>query len=62
MGTKAQILAGEEACVNNAHTNEPLFVLRSTDELSVALVRDWARQYHSAKIADRQPPRSASSL
>lgn len=62
MGTKAQILAGEEACVSNAHMNEPLFVLRGTDPRAPALVRDWARQYHAAKIADRQPPLNGSQL
>lgn len=60
MGTKAQILAGEEACVNNAHTNEPLFVLRATDPRAADLVRDWARQYFASSIADRQPPKRAS--
>ncbi len=36
-----------------AADDEPLFVLRSTDPRAPNIVREWARQYHASKIADR---------
>jgi hypothetical protein len=34
-----------EGCWAAAADDEPLFVLKSTDDLAPAIVREWARQY-----------------
>ena len=52
MATKRQELV--DGCFARARDDEPLFVLRATDELAPELVREWARQYRAQKAAD--PP------
>ncbi len=37
------------SCLTNAADDEPLFVLKSTDELASAIVRDWAMRYRESK-------------
>ena len=34
-----------DGCFAKAGDDEPLFVLRATDKLAPALVREWARQF-----------------
>jgi hypothetical protein len=33
------------SCLTNAKDDEPIFVLKSTDELAPAIVREWADRY-----------------
>ena len=37
------------SCLNKAKPDEPIFVLRSTDELAPDIVREWARRYQELK-------------
>ena len=41
------------SCLTNAADDEPIFVLKSTDELAPRIVRDWAHKYRQQKM--RQP-------
>lgn len=41
----------ERGCFAAAKEDEPLFVLRSTDELAPAIVRLWAAMYEQQKRA-----------
>lgn len=43
MGIKKDELVN--GCFAKAADDEPLFVLRATDKLAPALVREWARQF-----------------
>lgn len=45
---KSKELAGP-SCLTNAADDEPIFVLKSTDELAPELVRTWARRYWDQK-------------
>lgn len=37
------------SCLTNAKDDEPIFVLKSTDELAPAIVREWALRYRTQK-------------
>ena len=37
------------SCLTSAADDEPIFVLKSTDELAPNLVRDWAQRYRIQK-------------
>ena len=37
------------SCLTSAADDEPIFVLKSTDELAPQLVRDWASRYRLQK-------------
>jgi hypothetical protein len=37
------------SCLTNASDDEPIFVLKSTDELASAIVREWAQRYREQK-------------
>jgi len=39
------------SCLNKAADDEPIFVLKSTDELAPATVRQWAVWYRQSKQA-----------
>jgi hypothetical protein len=39
------------SCLNNAGDDEPIFVLKSTDELAPVVVREWADRYYRSKVA-----------
>lgn len=39
---KQDEIADPNSCLNRAHDDEPLFVIRAKDELSATLVRQWA--------------------
>lgn len=43
---KAHELALSTSCLNKAHADEPLFVLRAHDPLFGAIVRLWAAAAH----------------
>jgi len=47
---KRNEIAVPTSCLNNAADDEPIFVLKSTDELAPGIVRAWAGQYWVAKI------------
>ncbi len=38
-----------DSCLNKAHDDEPIFVLRANDELAPAAVRRWAFEYFLSK-------------
>lgn len=38
------------SCLTNAADDEPIFVLKSTDELAPAIVRLWAGRYRNQKF------------
>lgn len=40
------------SCLTNAADDEPVFVLKSTDELAPDIVRQWARAYREQKGDD----------
>lgn len=42
-------IATPTSCLNNAADDEPIFVLKSTDETAPDTVRHWARMYVIAK-------------
>lgn len=42
-------IATPTSCLNNAADDEPIFVLKSTDELAPDIVREWAQRYQAAK-------------
>lgn len=48
MGLKHQEL--RDGCFAQAAEDEPLFVLKSTDELAPDIVREWARRYLLSKL------------
>lgn len=48
MGIKAQELI--DGCFARADLDEPLFVLKSTDILAPAIVREWAERYRQKHI------------
>lgn len=50
MGTKRQMLDGEEPCFSKAYKHEPLFLLRATDANAPATVRVWAQMYYRTKV------------
>lgn len=37
------------SCLTSAVDDEPIFVLKSTDELAPGIVREWADRYHAEK-------------
>jgi hypothetical protein len=37
------------SCLTNAADDEPIFVLKSTDELAPGIVRQWAQEYWMQK-------------
>ena len=37
------------SCLTSAADDEPIFVLKSTDELAPSIVRDWAQRYRIQK-------------
>lgn len=39
------------SCLTSAADDEPIFVLRSSDELAPGIVREWAAQYRASKTA-----------
>lgn len=39
------------SCLTAAEDDEPIFVLKSTDDLAPGIVREWARQYRASKEA-----------
>jgi hypothetical protein len=39
------------SCLASAADDEPIFVLKSTDELAPGVVREWAYQYRGTKRA-----------
>ena len=41
------------SCLTNAADDEPIFVLKSTDELAPDIVREWSKRYWAQK--DKQP-------
>jgi hypothetical protein len=43
-------LSDQKSCLNKAHDDEPVFVLRANDELAPGLVRQWANAYLANKI------------
>lgn len=54
MATKEQELI--DGCFAHAAMDEPLFVLKATDELAPTHVRDWARNY--LRVSARESPPS----
>lgn len=48
MGLKKQELI--DGCFAHAADDEPLFVLKATDELAPEIVREWARRYLLSKM------------
>lgn len=48
MATKQQELI--DGCFARAVDDEPLFVLKATDELAPEIVREWARRYLLSKL------------
>lgn len=46
---KAKELSTPTSCLNNAADDEPIFVLKSTDELAPEIVRNWAQRYRVSK-------------
>ena len=38
-----------DSCLNKAHDDEPIFVLRANDELAPAIVGTWAADYEVSK-------------
>lgn len=49
MSTKLDNIIGLDSCWNCASLDEPLFVLRATDETSPDTIRLWAARYLLAK-------------
>lgn len=45
---KSKEVAGP-SCLTSAADDEPIFVLKSTDELAPDIVREWAQRYLTAK-------------
>lgn len=43
--TKQDAIDNPNSCWNKAALDEPIFILRASDILSPALVREWARQF-----------------
>ena len=43
MGKKRDELSNPHSCLNKAHDDEPIFVLRGQDKLAANHVRHWAR-------------------
>lgn len=39
------------SCLTSAADDEPIFVLKSTDELAPEIVREWASRYKASKQA-----------
>jgi len=39
------------SCLTNAKDDEPIFVLKSTDELAPGIIREWAHRYFESKMA-----------
>lgn len=37
------------SCLTNAKDDEPIFVLKSTDELAPNIIREWAHRYTNRK-------------
>lgn len=48
---KVAEIENPNSCLNRAGADEPLFVLRSTDELASSIVRTWAIMYFKQKSA-----------
>ncbi len=46
---KSQELSNPNSCLNRAAPDEPIFVLKSTDELAPHIVRVWASDYFQSK-------------
>lgn len=46
---KCDELTNENSCLNNAADDEPIFVLKSTDELASTVVQIWASMYRKSK-------------
>lgn len=46
---KSDELANPSSCINQAHPDEPVFVLRANDEQAPDIVRAWAVTYRAAK-------------
>lgn len=55
------------SCLTSAQDDEPIFVLKSTDELAPEIVRQWAGAYWRSKgwdagISDKQRAKHAEAL
>lgn len=68
---KQDIINNPNSCLNKAADDEPLFILRSTDELSPKCVRDWAcrllvkadeTQKTDAALAQKQREKAARAF
>lgn len=44
MATKAQVLADPNSCLNKAADDEPIFVFRAQDRLSVGMLQEYANR------------------
>ena len=42
---KNEELNNQKSCLNQAHSDEPIFTLRANDELAPDVVRVWAGRY-----------------
>jgi hypothetical protein len=49
MATKTLEQMNPASCLNRAEIDEPIFVLRSSDETAPGVVREWASRYFDAK-------------
>jgi hypothetical protein len=46
---KRDELANPNSCLNRAADDEPIFVLKATDELAPRVIREWASEYSYTK-------------
>lgn len=42
------------SCLNKAHPDEPIFVLRGNDECAPETIESWARRYMAQKTAENK--------
>ena len=50
---KKDEFATPTSCLNKAHDDEPIFVLRANDEFASGIVRLWAERYRTAKLNEQ---------
>lgn len=59
--TKTDELANPKSCINQAHPDEPVFVLRANDEQAPDIVRAWVVTYRAAKGENITPAQEAKA-
>ena len=62
MSVKAFERANPSSCWNKAAEDEPVFVLRSNDELAPDLVEAWAKEYFLRKSAEQDGKLSSQQI